>query len=702
MEAVVEVKSFCKNCFEHISGTVCSHCGYDNAAGEVKTGYLPPGAILADKYMIGRLLGHGGFGATYLGFDMTLEVKVAIKEYLPKGMASRNTDRITVVSYEGEKETYGYGLKQFVQEANTLARFNALSSVTSIYDTIEANGTAYIVMEFIEGHTLDIILRQRSTPMSVDETLGIITPILETLSKVHRAGIIHRDIAPDNILVMDSGKVKLLDFGAARYALGEKSQSLSVIVKHGFAPPEQYSARGKQGPWTDIYAICATMYVMLTGKSIPSSMDVMLGEPVHSASVLNPDVPDWLASVMAKGLQTDYSNRWQDSLELLNAINAQGKVNIPLFKELPKHFSDAANMQTVKVSDTEVMQTVYGGAAEVKAKKNKGKIFGWLAGGAAIAAAIIALVFILGPTADDKETSNIDDGTAHSTPAAQESVFSQIPAVTITPALTSALPTETVQQPIVFSDENLEKSIRQLISIPAGEIYPEDVSSVTVLDLTSMEIKDIAPLSNFVNLMELKLGDNQISDIGALSILTKLTSLELYENGIADISALSGLTNLTFLYISDNNITDIRPLSNLRSMKSLLLSGNPISDIDALQKLSQLELLHISRTGITDIRALSHCSNLKTLYMRSNQMEDISNLAGLKNLEELQLEKNEIQDISPLSNLTNLTVLHLNDNQIQDISALAGLIHLDTLYLQGNSIDDYSPVSHLNIANKDY
>ena len=276
----------CQNCGSELKPGMkfCIKCGADvsgyNEAGEDTSAKyplaLPIGSVLAGQYIITKVLGQGGFGITYQAEDHKNGNKVAIKEFFPESLATRTTGQTTVMPFSGERgENYTYGMECFLQEAQTLAEFIGNQNIVRIYSYFEENGTAYLVMEFIEGTSLDVYIKQNGGRLSYEEATRILIPVMDALGAVHDKGIVHRDVAPDNIYLTAGGQVKLIDFGAARQSLGDKSQSLDVVLKHGFAPKEQYSRRGRQGPYTDIYALGATYYFALTGKRPPDSIGWM-------------------------------------------------------------------------------------------------------------------------------------------------------------------------------------------------------------------------------------------------------------------------------------------------------------------------------------------------------------------------------------------------------------------------------------------
>ncbi len=292
---------------------ICPHCGYAFDTPPKQSYHIPPGSVLQQRYIVGRAMGFGGFGITYVGWDYVMSRKVAIKEYLPGEFATRMPTQMKVTVYSGEREEqYREGLIKTMEEAKRLAKFESVPGIVQIYDCFEENGTSYIIMEFLEGMSLKQYLAEKGR-MTPEQALPVVLQIASAMDEVHKTGILHRDIAPDNIYVLnpeepDALQVKLLDFGAARYATTKHSKSLSVIIKPGYAPEEQYRSRGDQGSWTDVYALAATLYKMLTGvtpedameRSVkdemkrPSRMGIKLAKPTETAlmNALNVKIQD--------------------------------------------------------------------------------------------------------------------------------------------------------------------------------------------------------------------------------------------------------------------------------------------------------------------------------------------------------------------------------------------------------------------------
>ena len=280
---------------------------------------LPAGSVLSGQYVIERVLGQGGFGITYCAKDHKSGDYVAVKEFFPDTMATRN--QTSVVPYTGDRGSdYSYGKECFIQEAETLSQFIGVENIVRIYNYFEENGTAYFVMDYVEGMSFDDYIQQHGGRLSFEDTCKILAPVMDALAIVHSRGIIHRDVTPDNIFITNDGKVKLLDFGAARYSLGDRSQSLDVVLKHGFAPKEQYVRRGKQGPFTDVYALGATFYYALTGKRPPDAVDRMDVDELVPPSSLGVDIPQEAEQAILLALQVQPADRFQSITAFKNAL----------------------------------------------------------------------------------------------------------------------------------------------------------------------------------------------------------------------------------------------------------------------------------------------------------------------------------------------------------------------------------------------
>jgi serine/threonine protein kinase len=306
-----------------LSGSsVCPSCGAQPGSEPDNPLYLPAGCLLNNRYLIGKVIGVGGFGIVYLAWDNNLDIKVAIKEYLPKEYAARASDHLSLTPYTGNaRDEYGFGMEKFLDEAKALAKFQDHVGIVTVYESFRANNTAYMVMQYLDGITLkEFLKKQPDERISFDLAVKALTPIMDALREVHNAGYVHRDISPDNIFLTRQKQVKLLDFGAARYAIGEHSKSLTTVLKHGYAPVEQYSTKGNQGPWTDVYAVAATLYRCVTGQVPPDAMERMQEECIVSPKQLGTDIPLQGELALMKGLALKAVDRFENVRDLQSAL----------------------------------------------------------------------------------------------------------------------------------------------------------------------------------------------------------------------------------------------------------------------------------------------------------------------------------------------------------------------------------------------
>jgi len=321
---MISAESLCMGCMAYKGrAVVCTQCGYSDHGSE-NPQQLPPGIVLEGRYVIGRALGQGGFGITYLGWDLELNRKLAIKEFFPVQFSTRAGDHLAVTAISVKYSVdFEYGLNKFAEDAKALTQFKSNPGVVSILDFLYAHGTAYIVMEYVEGRDLKEYSSQHGGKISFETALKILLQVMTALEDVHRAGIVHRDISPDNIYVEANGSVKVLDFGATRYAMGEQGRSLSVVLKPGYAPEEQYRSRGKQGPWTDIYALGATFYRALTGRVPSEAPDRLMDDDLVPPSAMGVSIPPSAERALMKALAVKAENRFQTVEAFREAIQLQ-------------------------------------------------------------------------------------------------------------------------------------------------------------------------------------------------------------------------------------------------------------------------------------------------------------------------------------------------------------------------------------------
>lgn len=291
---ILNISGICLSCFQNTGGlNPCPHCGSDAAHIQVSPQHITPGTVLNQNYLIGKALGQGGFGITYIGWDLNAWRIVAVKEYYPSGLVTRERGLFIAPIDEDAKTKLKKGVNLFFKEALILGNFSSHPNIVNVLHFFRQNNTAYIVMEYIHGKSLKDYLQARGGSISFTEAMQILCPIMLALDDLHHTGLLHRDIAPDNIYLTVDGHSKLLDFGAARFNFGEETQNAAAVIKPGYAPLEQYTGSGiEQGSWTDVYAMGATFYRALTGKLPTAAPDRAMGRELQSPRELGVNIPE--------------------------------------------------------------------------------------------------------------------------------------------------------------------------------------------------------------------------------------------------------------------------------------------------------------------------------------------------------------------------------------------------------------------------
>ena len=321
---------------------------------------LRKGTRLIGHYTIEGVLGQGGFGITYLGIDELHEKKVAIKEFFPQGIVTRNIeyqDTVTV-TFVGEKDNYEKGKERFLKEARTMAKFSKDEGIVKALDFFEINNTAYIVMEYLEGITLKQYLRENQR-IAPEDLIELLVPLIESLDEIHSQGMIHRDISPDNIMVLPDGRIKLMDFGAARDYTEFGEKSLSIVLKPGYAPPEQYQTHGIQGPWTDIYALCATMYKCITGENPPDAIERVMDDSLKKISEFGIVIPPQEEAAIIKGMSVSAKDRYQDIKDFCEDLyGGYEEISVSENKESEVEIETGSEIKVTEIAEQQKSQYI--------------------------------------------------------------------------------------------------------------------------------------------------------------------------------------------------------------------------------------------------------------------------------------------------------------------------------------------------------
>ena len=324
----MDYQKLCMRCMHEKADAndICPHCGRSSAHYTPMPYVLPPFSILNGKYLVGEVLGAGGFGITYIAFDMHLERRVAIKEFFIQSSMYRNGSTTSVVTAidgdEYHEQMIAINSEKFAEEAKTLAKLENLPGIVRVYGYFRENSTSYMALEFLDGLTLKQYVSKKGGKLSFGEILEKLTPVMNSLSVLHKRGILHRDISPDNIMVRPGGGLTLFDFGGAKQLRDDgQNRSVMVMKKAGYSPIEQYS-NTKFGPWTDEYALAATMYFCLVGKppleAIERSYQDDLQPPIKAGADISPEQEAVLMKAMGLNPADRYPdiNSFREALEM--------------------------------------------------------------------------------------------------------------------------------------------------------------------------------------------------------------------------------------------------------------------------------------------------------------------------------------------------------------------------------------------------
>lgn len=344
----------CPTCYADMVGNQCA-CGYRAAPERDYALALPNCTVLNQRYILLRVLGAGGFGVTYQAKDMKRGGYCAVKEYVPVGIATRKQDGQLLPENQEKRSIYFHGMQRFLEEAYILQKIRAFPGIVTIFDCFEENGTAYFAMEYVYGTTVKAQVVSAGK-LPVEEALRITAAVAGALDRIHKTcGVFHRDISPENIMLSKDGAVKLLDFGSAKFISRETCQNFTVVLKDGYAPPEQYSSATPQGPYTDVYALASTFYYMVTGSKIPSAMARVAGKayvPLHDML----SVPEYLSKAVDHALQLSRKARTQNCEAFLQELRL-----LPMLDSMPQQILPSSHSQqppSSKISDGVPTQTV--------------------------------------------------------------------------------------------------------------------------------------------------------------------------------------------------------------------------------------------------------------------------------------------------------------------------------------------------------
>ena len=672
--------------------TPCPFCGGDDRTLPLQPPALPPRTVLDHRYVVGRTLGQGGFGITYQAYDLRMGNTVAIKEYYPSSLAGRDPNgsaHITVNAIKGEKarDEYANGLRHFLFEARRQAKLASSPGIVSVTDFFEANGTAYYVMEYVDGCTL---VKYIDKPLDFASALQLLEPIADSLVSVHQAGLIHRDTSPDNIMWAKNGQRKLLDFGASHSFAEEESTTGNATLKHGFAPPEQYGSSSMQGPWTDVYAFAATIYWCLTGKIPQDSMDRSIGgdrlcPPSELGAAISPDAE----AVLMRGMALPVTARYQDmetfwtklrKAQLYSARRPSGgspftepggpTVQAPSVEGgmTSLHSSVShSNSQTAAPVQPEEEVRVFQSSRKMEAAEDSVmespeptiRPVGLRDIPVSSKLPRVAEPEVEGPDITQYRRPEQGGAAQAEETETERKAPERKPRSRMTPVLVGVILALlvlvgylTLNRPAIAP--GAEASAEETAVTIGGNTYAADT---TELYLTG----DAAYVGRYrKDQSYTTLSYLSESDWAGLCSLTGLKKLSLVGFDLNSLSGLENLTGLEVLDVSDNDLTDLTPLNGLH-LNELYAADNQLTVCPGYGTLVYLDL---SGNQITDVSPLNSVRRLTTLY----------------------LQNNAVTDLTPLSDLTSLKTLDIAGNGLSSIAALHTLTNLNMLYVEGNSL----------------
>ena len=724
---------FCMNEIDDGSDK-CPVCG-QNQNVSTPPHRLRPHTVLGGRYIIGAAKGEGGFGITYIGKDTRLDRTVAIKEYYPSGLVNRNSAvsaEITETQDENGKDAFLKGRDRFLTEAKLLAKFSGEMGIVHILDFFVENNTAYIVMEYLDGMSLSNKLKADGT-MSTAQVIEVMMPVMISLEKVHKQGLIHRDISPSNIMILHN-TVKLIDFGAARQASGEGGKSISLMLKPGYAPEEQYRSKGVQGPWTDVYALCATMYKCITGVTPEEANDRLHKDELKTPSQLGISVDQGFERALMKGLSVLQENRYQSIEELLNDIkpyafssggqpengadkgfipqedqstryagvqpdeqrqsvqpqwNAppQAPVTAPVQPQwnAPPQAPAAAPVQpnnAARISSMPENEIDMRIAKRVKERRKKKILIALIV---LAALAVVALIgWLIYSGSHGKKDSGIREGE-------------KLEAISFSPNDSSinfyfsneyASFTKTVVTP---QDISMLKSRRiKFLHFTECQIPQETMDVIWEADdeLNSIEFEKCKGFDNFSSL-------EKIPSLHTLEINQCDVGNDAFKD--LDLSKMENLNGIRIMGVP--SLSDISFLKSAKAVTSLSISYCDVSDFSPVMELPKLYSLKIENCKVSDISPIkdTKANYLTTVSFSGNQIKDISALKGMEKMYDIDLSSNEISSLKDLADNKEIKFLNLNHNKLTSLSGLEQLIRLEKLECSNNEITELGGITNCTV-----
>lgn len=675
----------------------CPACGFSEKDFVPEKHHLQPHTILKGQYLVGCALGEGGFGITYIGWDMFLHIPVAIKEYFPSGVVIRDQGQHTVSVFAGkDEESFLQGRSSFFREAQKVAKFDNNVGVVSVKNCFLENGTAYIIMEYISGINLGAYAELHGGKLTFTETLKLLrTPIL-TLEELHRASTWHRDISPENLMLAKDGKVKLIDFGSAMESDREKKTRV-LMIRAGYSPVEMYSSTGEDGPYSDVYSMAATIYKLITGVTPPPATDRLDNDPLVPPSALGvKDISHAQEAALLKGMAVQVKSRYQTMEEFFDGLYG---------KNAPAP-APSQHQKRLLIGIAALLVLIMVGVGVQLWRSSQSLPVGPAPTEAPTTIPTDAPTEI--PTALPTEAPTdvpTEAPTATPVPSAVETALRDfLNANGYAIAADEAIPTDALAR--IGGVRLLEGNIDFTFLTDEGELEYRDSFYMNpwrrdyprTPDMRGEALTgeiDLADFTCFPNLQYLAVWDERAVNLEALSRLPKLTTLVLDHCGLteSDLPTIAQhAPQLTTLNISNSGITSVAALASLTKLERLMISNTGVTTLTPLANLTIRQLL-TENTAISSINELRGTRLVKCIrdwacpivtdgYDVLGEMPQLEqvNIVGMEGTQELVL------DLSPLAKAQNLVWLDVGYVGVQDINFVSSLPNLQYLLIATSNL----------------
>lgn len=652
----------------------CPACGFSEKDFVPEKHHLQPHTILKGQYLVGCALGEGGFGITYIGWDMFLHIPVAIKEYFPSGVVIRDQGQHTVSVFAGkDEESFLQGRSSFFREAQKVAKFDNNVGVVSVKNCFLENGTAYIIMEYISGINLGAYAELHGGKLTFTETLKLLrTPIL-TLEELHRASTWHRDISPENLMLTKEGKVKLIDFGSAMESDREKKTRV-LMIRAGYSPVEMYSSTGEDGPYSDVYSMAATIYKLITGVTPPPATDRLDNDPLVPPSALGvKDISHAQEAALLKGMAVQVKSRYQTMEEFFDGL--------------------------------------YGESASAPSPHQKRLMIG-------IAALLVLIMVGVGvllgrggqsvPVVITQTEAPTERPTEAATPvpsAVETALRDFLNANGCAIAADEDIPADALAR--IGGVRLLEGNIDFTFLTDEGELEYRDSFYMNPWRRDDPQTPDVrgealtteinlSDFACFPNLQYLGVWDKRVTNLDALSKLPRLTTLVLDHCGLTESDLLTIAQHaplLTTLNISNSSITSVAALASLTKLERLMISNTGVTTLIPLANLTIRQLM-TENTAIVSINELRGTRLAKCIRQWNCPIvtDGYDLLGEMPQLEEITIngdestDKSLVLDLSPLANAQNLVWLDVGHVGVQDINFVSRLPNLRYLLIATSNL----------------